>query len=172
MLTRPQKEELVKKLTEKVKTGKAMVFSDYTGTSVAKMKELRDELRKVGAIYKITKKKLIELAFKDAGITVDVKTMEGQLGVAIGEADEVSAAKVLAIFAKKNSNFKILRGVLEKKEISAAEVMALAKLPSREELLGKFVGTINAPVSGFVNVLAGNIRGLMTVLKGIADGKQ
>ena len=171
MLTRPQKEELVKKLTDQVKAGKVMVFSDYAGTSVAKMKELRDELRKNGSTYKVSKKKLIELAFKNAGIEVDVKTMEGQLGVAIGEADEVSAAKVLATFAKKNSNFKVLRGVLENKVISAEEVMALAKLPSREELLAKFVGTINAPVSGFVNVLAGNIRNFVGVLKAIGESK-
>lgn len=169
MLTRSQKEELVKKLTEKVKAGKVMVFSDYSGTTVAKMKELRDELRKTGSSYKITKKKLIELAFKNSEIEVDVKNMDGQIGVAIGEADEVSAAKVLAKFSKENEGFKILQGVLESKVISAEEVMALAKLPTREELLGKLVGTINAPVSGFVNALAGNIRGLVTVLKGIAE---
>jgi large subunit ribosomal protein L10 len=171
MLTRAKKEELVKKLTGQVKTGKVMIFSDFKGTTVAKMKDLRDELRKSGSTYKITKKKLIELSFREAGIEVNSSKMEGQLGVAIGQEDEVSAAKVLAKFAKENKNFKILEGVLEKKLISAEEVMALSKLPSREELLAKFVGTINAPVSGFVNVLAGNIRGLMTVLKGIADGK-
>jgi large subunit ribosomal protein L10 len=171
MLTRQKKEELVKKLTGQVKTGKVMIFSDFTGTTVAKMKDLRDELRKSGSTYKITKKKLIELSFQEAGIEVDSSKMEGQLGVAIGQEDEVSAAKVLAKFAKENKNFKILEGVLEKKLISVEEVMALSKLPSREELLAKFVGTINAPVSGFVNVLAGNIRGLMTVLKGIADSK-
>lgn len=171
MLTRPQKEELVKKLSEQVKAGKVMVFSDYTGTTVGKMKELRDELRKTGSNYKISKKKLLELAFKNSGIEVDVKNMKGQIGVAIGEADEVSAAKVLAKFSKENKNFKILEGVLEGKVISEKEVSALAALPSREELLAKFVRTINAPVSGFVNILAGNIRGLVTVLKGIADGK-
>ncbi len=171
MLTRAKKEELVKKLSDQVKTGKVMIFSDFTGTSVAKMKNLRDELRKSGSTYKITKKKLIELSFREAGIEIDVKKMEGQLGVAIGKEDEVSAAKVMAKFAKENKNFKIIDGVLENKLISFEEVMALSKLPSKEELLAKFVGTINAPVSGFVNVLAENIRGLMTVLKGIADGK-
>jgi len=148
-----------------------MIFSDYAGTSVAKMKNLRDELRKADSSYKITKKKLIELAFKNAGIGVDVKNMEGQIGVAIGKADEVSAAKVLANFSKENKNFKILEGVLEGKVISGEEVIALSKLPSREELLSKLVGSVSAPVSGFVNILAGNIRGLVTVLKGIANSK-
>jgi len=148
-----------------------MIFSDYTGTSVAKMKNLRDELRKNDSSYKITKKKLIELAFKNAGIETDVKNMEGQIGVAIGNADEVSAAKVLANFSKENENFKILQGVLENKVISGEEVIALSKLLSRGELLSKLVGLINAPVSGFVNALAGNLRNLVGVLKVIGDTK-
>lgn len=171
MLTRPQKEEVVKKLTEQIKAGKAMVFSDYAGTTVAKMKQLRDELRKTGSTYKITKKRLIELAFRNAGIEVDVAKMEGQIGVAIGKDDEVSAARALAKFSKENEGFKVLQGVLENKVISAEEVNALAALPSREELLSKLVGTINAPVSGFVNALAGNLRNLVGVLKAIGDNK-
>jgi len=148
-----------------------MIFSDYSGTTVAKMKRLRNELRRNDSSYKITKKKLIELAFKNAGIEADVKNMEGQIGVAIGNADEVSAAKVLAKFSKENENFKILQGVLENKVISGEEVMALSKLPSRGELLSKLVGSINAPVSGFVNALAGNLRNLVGVLKAIGDIK-
>lgn len=171
MLTRAQKEQLVKNLSQKIKTGKVMIFSDYAGTTVARMKNLRDELRKSGASYKISKKKLIELAFKNVGIEVDVKSMEGQIGVAIGETDEVSAAKILANFSKENDNFKILQGVLENKVISGEKVMALSKLLSKEELLAKLVGSINAPVSGFVNVLAGNLRNLVGVLKAISDAK-
>jgi large subunit ribosomal protein L10 len=171
MLTKDQKKNIVKDLAEKIKTGKVMIFSDFTGTTVGGMKELRDELRKTGATYKVTKKKLIDLAFKDAGIEADSVGLEGQIGLAIGQEDEVSAAKVLGQFSKKNKNFKILRGVLDKKTISDKEVVALASLPSREDLLAKFVGTINAPVSGFVNVLAGNLRNLVGVLKAIAETK-
>ena len=171
MLSRSQKENLVKDLSEKIKAGKVMIFSDYSGTTVAKMKRLRNELRRNDSSYKITKKKLIELAFKNAGIEADVKNMEGQIGVAIGNADEVSAAKVLAKFSKENENFKILQGVLENKVISGEEVMALSKLPSRGELLSKLVGSIKAPVSGFVNALAGNLRNLVGVLKAIGDIK-
>jgi large subunit ribosomal protein L10 len=171
MLTKDQKKKIVKDLTEKIKTGKVMIFSDFTGTTVGGMKELRDELRKTGATYKVTKKKLIDLAFKDAGIEADSIGLEGQIGLAIGQEDEVSAAKVLGQFSKKNKNFKILRGVLDNKIISDKEVIALASLPSREELLARFVGSINAPVSGFVNVLAGNLRNFVGVLKAIAETK-
>jgi large subunit ribosomal protein L10 len=171
MLTRPQKEELVKNLAEMIKGGKVLIFSDYAGTSVAKMKNLRDALRESGSSYKITKKKLIDLALKNAGIEASVLDLEGQIGIAIGKEDEVTAAKVLAKFAKENKNFKILRGVLENKVISGQEVASLAMLPSKEELLARVVGTINAPISGFVNALAGNLRNLVGVLKAIGETK-
>lgn len=132
MLTRSQKEELVKKLAEQVKAGKVAVFSDFSGTSVGNLQKLRDELRKSGSIYKVTKKKLIELAFKKAGIEVDVKNMEGQIGVAIGRDDEVTAAKILKNFTRENKNFKILRGILEGRVISESEVSALAALPEEK----------------------------------------
>jgi len=171
MLTRSQKEDLVKKLSEQIRTGKAAVFSDFTGTSVGNLQKLRSELRKSGLAYKVTKKKLIELAFKEAGVEVDVKNMQGQIGVAIGGEEEVAAAKILKNFTKENKNFKILQGVLEGKAISEKEVLSLAALPGKEELLAKLVGTINAPVSGFVNVLAGNLRNLVGVLKAIGESK-
>jgi len=171
MLTRSQKEELVKNLSETINAGKVVIFSDYAGTSVSKMKELRDELRKSDSSYKITKKKLIDLALKKAGIEASVLDLEGQIGIAIGKEDEVSTAKVLAKFAKENQNFKILQGVLEDKIMSDKEIMTLSSLPSKEELLAKLVGSINAPISGFVNALAGNLKNLVGVLKAIGDTK-
>jgi len=169
MLTKDQKKELVKDLSAKIKGGKVVIFSDYAGTTVSKMKNLRDELRASDSSYKITKKKLIDLSLKEAGIEASVLDLEGQIGIAIGQGDEVSAAKVLAKFAKDNKNFKILQGILENKVIDAEQVMSLAKLPGREELLAKLVGSINAPVSGFVNALAGNLRNLVGVLKAISE---
>jgi len=171
MLTRSQKDQVIKDLSAKIKDGKVVIFSDYAGTTVAKMKNLRDELRKSDSSYKITKKKLIDLALKDAGIEASVLELEGQIGIAIGKGDEVTAAKVLAKFAKENKNFKILQGVLESKVISGKEVMSLATLPGKDELLAKLVGTINAPISGFVNALAGNLKNLVGVLKAISETK-
>lgn len=169
MLSRDQKEKLIKDLTDQIKAGKVAIFSDFSGTSVGNMQKLRRELRESGATYKVTKKKLIGIAFKNAGIEVDMKNIEGQVGLAIGKEDEVSPAKILKNFSKENKNFKVLQGILEGKIISEKDVSALAALPSREQLIAKFVGTINAPVSGFVNVLAGNLRNLVGVLKSIAE---
>jgi large subunit ribosomal protein L10 len=171
MQTKLQKETIVNDLTEKLKDSKAVVFSDYKGLSVKDMMALRKELRKQGIDFKVTKKTLMNLAFKNAKIDVDVEKMEGQLVVAISGTDEVSAAKILAKVAKENEHLKIIGGTLGAKYLEKEEVMALSKLPSKDELLAKLVGTLNAPVSGFVNVLAGNIRNLVNVLKAVADNK-
>lgn len=171
MQTKQQKELVVKDLVEKLKGSKAVVFSDYKGLTVKDMTVLRNDLRKAGVDLKVLKKTLMNVALKDAGIEMDAKKLEGQIAIAISSQDEVAAAKIIAKLAKVNVNLKIAGGILGTKELSVAEVNALAKLPSKEELLAKLVGTLNAPVSGFVNVLAGNMRGFVTVLQAVADKK-
>jgi large subunit ribosomal protein L10 len=167
--SKQQKEELVKDLAQKIKASKAVVFSDFKGLMVKDMSVLRRELRAAGVEIKVLKKTLINLALKDAGIELDIKKLEGQIAIAVSSGDEVVAAKIIAKAAKANENLKMVGGILGVKELSADEVNALAKLPSKEELLAKLVGTLNAPVSGFVNVLSGNLRGLVNVLKAVAE---
>lgn len=169
--TKQQKEVIVKELAEKLKNSKAVVLSDYKGLKVKDMTILRRELRAEGVDLAVVKKTLINIAFKEAGIEMDVKDLEGQIAIAVSRQDEVAAAKIIAKLAKVNENLKIVGGVLGTEELSADEVNALAKLPSKEELLAKLVGTLNAPVSGFVNVLAGNMRGLVTALQAITEKK-
>jgi large subunit ribosomal protein L10 len=138
---------------------------------VKDMTQLRRDLRAEGVDLQVLKKTLMNRALKEAGIEMDAKVLEGQVAIAISSRDEVAAAKIIAKLAKVNENLKIVGGILGTKELSTAEVNALAKLPSKEELLSKLVGTLNAPVSGFVNVLAGNMRGFVTALQAIADKK-
>jgi len=169
--TKEQKKSIVKDLAEKLKNSKAVVFSDYKGLAVKDMMALRGELRKEGIDLKVAKKTLINLALKDAGMEVDAKKFEGQVALAISSQDEVAAAKIIAKTAKANENIKMIGGILGMKELTADEVRALALIPGKQELLAKLVGSINAPVSGFVNVLAGNIRGLVNVLKAVTENK-
>ena len=171
MLTRSQKEEVVKDLTEKIKASKSIVFADYSGVKTNDINELKSRLKKEGTNLRVIKKKLVDLSLKNAKIEVDIKSLPGQLAITISDNDEVAPARVLSKFAKENENLKILGGVLGIKGMSAKEVNDLAKLPSKEEMLAKLVGTLNAPLTGLVNVLSGNTRGLVTVLKAIADSK-
>lgn len=172
MLTKNQKIELVKELTEKIKQTKSTVFVDYKGLPVKELTDLKKKLRTVGAEYIVVRKTLLDIALKEAGIEgANIKGLEGQVAISLSNADEVSAAKTIDEFAKGNQNVKMLGGTLGVQVMNAAEVKALAKTPSKEQLLGQLVGTLNAPISGFVNVLAGNLRGLVQVLKAIEEVK-
>ena len=108
---------------------------------------------------------------KDAGIEMDITKMEGQIAIAVSSNDEVEAAKIIAKAAKANENLKIAGGVLGSKVLSQEEVIALSKLLSKEDLLAKLVGSLKSPISGLANVLAGNMRGLVQVLKAISESK-
>ena len=105
----------------------------------------------------------------EVGLEVDTKNFEGGVAAVFGFEDEVAPAQLIAAFAKKHDIVSIYGGMLEGNFIDSNKVKELAKLPSKQQLLGQLVGTINAPVSGFVNVLAGNLRGLVTVLNAIKD---
>jgi len=173
-LTRQQKEEIVASVKDSLKKQKSTVFTDFKGVSVSKMTELKRKLRESGAEYKVIKKNLLQKAVDEAGLEgVSVKEFEGSTGVAFSYEDEVSSAKVVYDFSKQEEvgEFKILGGILENKSMSEAEVLALAKLPSKEQLLGQLVGQLNAPIAGFVNVLAGNIKNLAYVLNAIKEKK-
>jgi large subunit ribosomal protein L10 len=173
MLTKQQKIELVKDLTEKIKAAKAAIFVDYKGLKVKDSTSLKKSLRAEGVDYVVVRKTLLDLAFKNAGIEgLDVKELEGQIALSLSNTDEISGAKIIDTFAKTNENVKMIGGILGKQLMDADQVKALAKIPSKEELLAKLVGTLNAPVSGFVNVLAGNLRSLVQVLKAVSETKE
>jgi large subunit ribosomal protein L10 len=171
-ITKQKKEELVADLVKKLQDAKAIVFTDYRGLSVEELNDVRNELRKQGIEYKVLKNTLFKIAAKEANLDLNLENAGGHpIAAAFGYEDEVAPAKVVNTYANKNEKLEILGGVLEGKEINSIMVKSLAKLPSREELYGKLVGTLSAPMSGMVNVLSGNIRGLVNVLNAISDQK-
>jgi len=170
--TKQQKEEALEQAQEDVKGAKAIVFVGYHGLTVGQIEDLRSQLRAEQVKFKVIKKTLIKKAMEAAKLDVEVKNLGQGLAVAYGMNDEVSPAKVLAKFQKENEVLKIYGGVLEAKFMDEAQVMALSKLLSKPELYAKLVGSINAPVSGFVNTLAGVMRGFVQVLNGVKEAKQ
>lgn len=166
-----QKKQIIDQVTDKLKVAKGVVFSSYIGLKVSEMEELRKKLRAEKSELIITKKTLLKQSLQEAGKQdVPVEQLPGGVALILG-ADEVSPAKVTAEFAKTHELVKFAGGILENKFIDLAQVKALATLPSKQELLGKLVGTLQAPISGFVNVCAGNLRGLVTVLNRIKEIK-
>jgi large subunit ribosomal protein L10 len=168
--TRQQKEETLVDLTAAFMSSKSAVLVNYQGLKVKEAEELRRKAEKEGVNYIVAKKTLLTKALKAAGTEYDVNALNGMIGVATA-ADEVAAARLLSEFGKAHESMKILSAVVDGKIVNAAAVAALASLPSRQVLLAQVVGTINAPVSGFVNVLVGNLRGLVNVLNAVRDAK-
>jgi large subunit ribosomal protein L10 len=171
--TRQKKETEVKNLTDNFADAKAVVFTTFSNLSVADSQNLRSDLRKEGVSYLASKKTLLRkvLAEQEVG-EINLADFSGNVGLAFGKEDEIAPAKIVAKFAKGREGFVIRGGILEGAFITAEKVMELAKLPIREELLAITVRTIQAPISGFVNVLAGNLRGLVNVLNAVKDSKQ
>lgn len=171
MLTKDQKKQIVEKISRKITGSKTVVLCDFKGLNVLKIRQLKGALKEKQAEFEVAKKTLISIALKDSGSQIDARELAGQVAIVTGGEDEISSPKVLADFAKENKDLNILAGLLEGSELSAEEVNNLAKLPTRQQLLGQLAGTINAPISGFVNVLAGNLRNLMGVLNAIKEVK-
>ena len=169
--TKQQKEQTLGVLTDSLKSAKAAVFTNFQGLKVSESEELRDICRKQNITYVASKKTLLKKALEKAGFDIDAGSFQGGVATIFGTEDEVAPAQIIANFAKKHSVVRIFGGILEGKFIEANRVEMLAKLPSKQQLLGQLVGTLNAPVSGFVNVLAGNLRGLVNVLNGIKEKK-
>ena len=178
--TKAQKAVIVAKVADRLKRMKAAAFSQVSGYTMEDADKLRVKAAEQNVEVFITKRTLLALAAKEAGIEgMDTQGMEGSILTAVGYADEVSAAKLLKELAtsKKLANkdkletMKLVAGILDGKFMNTEEVTRLAALPTKQQLLGQLVGTLNAPISGFVNVLAGNLRGLVTVLGAIKEKK-
>lgn len=162
--TRAQKQTILNQLAENLAKQQAMVFVDYKGLKVSDMLNLRKQLKDAGSKLMVVKKTLLSKILKEKGIGIDLKTMEGQIGAIFAFEDAILPMKIAYTFGKTNQHLKILGGYFENEIQNAVSIMAIANLPGRKELLAKLVGTLAAPMSGFANVLKGNIKGLVYVL--------
>ncbi len=167
--TRQQKEQDFQELTSRLESAKSIVLAEYRGTTVVEMDKLRRALGSEGVKAKVYKIPLIKKAFEAKGIQVSELDYKLPVILSVSEQDEVAPARIIKNISKDIKTINILSGVVDGKFADSTQMMALADLPSKDELRAKLVGTINAPVSGFVNVLAGNIRGLINVLNAVAQ---
>ncbi len=171
--TKQQKEQELQILHEKFAQSKGAVFANFIGLTVNDTQELRNTLREENSEMVISKKSLLGLMLEKGGIDKEVmKDMDGGIGVVFGYEDAVTPAKIVSEFAKAHQLVTFTGGVLDGEFIGTEQVQALSKLPSKQELLSKMVGSIKSPITGFVNVLSGNSRGLVQVLNQIKEQKE
>jgi len=174
-MNRTDKAELASKLKEKFTKAQVALFADYKGLESNQANDLRRSLRSHKVEVKVLKNNVARLVSKDGSLGTDAKDlMDSVVGptlVAFAYGDPAAAAKVFHKFSKDNEALKIKDGLMGSKRLSAAEVEQLADLPSKEVLLAKMLGTLNAPASNFVGVLAAVPRSLLNVLTAIEKKK-
>ncbi|HBA36389.1 TPA: 50S ribosomal protein L10 [Candidatus Falkowbacteria bacterium] len=169
-----QKGEIIRDFNEKVKKAKSLIFAGFNALGVKDNENLRAQLRQENSEYYVAKKTLMNRALQENNLDIKVRDFAGQVAAIFSYEDEVASAKIIGNFRKdkeKTEKIVFLGGVLEGKLLSKDEVEALSKLPSKSELYAQVVGSLNAPISGFVNVLAGSLRQLVYVLKAIEAKK-
>ncbi len=156
MLTRTQKEEQIAELNEKFSRAKSVYVADYRGLNVAAANNLRRRIRKEGAgdfEYRIAKNTVLRRASVDLDVAGLANHFEGPTAVAISFGDPVGLAKILSDFAKDHKVFELKGGVVDGEVIDAAQVEALAKLPSMDALRGMIIGLVLAPATKLVRLI-------------------
>jgi large subunit ribosomal protein L10 len=165
-MKRPEKEQLVVELKEKLGSAKALYYTDFTGLNVKSMTELRRRLRKQGVEYVVIKNTLALRAVNESGLIA--QKLKGPTGLVVAK-DPVAAAKVLSDFAKENDKRPSVKGGLfDGRAVDAAQVAKLANMPSREQMLSQLGGYMQAPMTQFatvMNSLLSNFAGAVEALK-------
>nr|WP_236910098.1 50S ribosomal protein L10 [Clostridium sp. Cult3] len=167
-----EKKQIVAEITDKVNKAQGIVLVDYRGLKVEELTELRRNYREAGVDYKVYKNTMMRFAFEEAGFEEFNQYLTGPNAIAFGFEDPVQAAKITDEFAKKHDKLEIKAGIVDGKIIDVEEVKNLASLPSKEVLIAQALGGLNAPISGFANVLQGTIRNLVYALDAVREKQE
>lgn len=162
----------VEKLLEKLKHSKGFVLTDYRGLSVSDLGELRGKLRVGDNDYKIVKNTLLKIALKELGYPDFSELLTGPTAIAFAQQDALKLSKDLADFSKSNEKLVIKGGYIDGHKVDKEQVHAIAKLPSREELIAKMLGSLKSPLYGLASVLSGPMKGLAIAFSEIAKQKE
>lgn len=171
-VVRPEKAAKVAEIKELLTSSKCTILVDFSGLTVAQDTQFRVKMREAGIRYNVVKNTLLRIAAEQAGIEGLETYLEKNTAIAVAPEDPVAVAKIVTDFAKESKILKVKAGVLDGKVITAEEIKALAALPPKEVLIAKLLGSMNAPITGFVNVLQGTIRNVVYVLDAIREQKE
>lgn len=169
--TREQKEAEVREVVEGLEAAKSVVMADLSPLQVSESTELRQKAKEQDVKVRAVKKTLFRMACDEAKIEYDDTALEGSIMLLMGSSDEIAPAKLVADLRKTHKELGVQGGFLESKWMTSEEVLALAKLPTKEQLIAQVVGSVRAPLSGMVGVLQGNLRSLVYALNAVKDTK-
>lgn len=168
-----QKKAQVDELREEIKGAGSIIFFAYQGLKVSDVTAMRDKLRKVGGRMAVVKNTLLRRATDGEGMAPVHEQLFGDTAIVISSKDDpITPVKELMVYAKQFEKLQVKAGILEGKAITKAEVIALSKLPTKDELIAKVLGSMNAPASNFVRALSGVARNLVYALEAIRKQKE
>lgn len=147
------KQPIVEAISEEIKDAQSVVLVDYRGLTVAQDTELRKQLREAGVIYKVYKNTMMKRAFAGTEFEGLEGCLEGPSAIAISKDDATAPARILCKFAKDANKLELKGGVVEGTVYDVAGLTELSKIPSREELLSKLLGSMQSPITNFARVI-------------------
>ena len=148
------KKPIVAEISQNIADAESVVLVNYSGLTVAQDTQLRKELREAGIIYKVYKNTMMNFAFQGTPCEAMCKDLDGTNALAISKTDATAPARIIAKFAKTAPKLELVAGVVEGGYYDQNGIKALAEVPSREELLGKLLGSIQSPIANFARVIS------------------
>jgi large subunit ribosomal protein L10 len=148
------KQPVVAEISDLLQDAKSAVLVDYRGLTVEQDTQLRKQLREAGVVYKVYKNTMLNIAIKGTPFEELSKDLEGPTAIAVSKTDETAPAKVLFNFAKGAENLEFKGGIVEGTYYDKAGISVIATIPSKEELLGKLLGSIQSPIANFARVIS------------------
>ncbi len=170
-MNRSEKATIIEQLQQKVAEANIVVVTDFKGMSVEELTKLRVKIREAGGEYYVVKNTLARIALAETAHVAIANDFKENCAIALGFSDPVAIAKAVSDFTKESKLFKVRHGSLDGKPLDANGVDALAKLPSREQLLAHALSTMNAVPTNFVSLMANMVRPLLYVLKDLESKK-
>lgn len=167
-----QKQEVISEIKEAIQNSKSVVIVEYRGLNVLQVTDLRSRYRNSGSSYKVYKNTMVSIALKELGYEGFEEYLTGPNGFVFSNEDMVQGPKVTADFNKENDKLIIKGGLLDGKVLSAEEVKAVAKLPTKEVLIAMALGGLNAPIQGFASALNGIISKVVYALNAVKEKQE
>ena len=171
-MNRGEKERLVTSLNESFQSAKVLVYTDFRGLKVFQMNRLRRQIKEHGGDFFVVKNNLARLAARGTLAEKLDGELVGPVAVALGHSDDPGIAKTLKGFAEEHPELVIKAGLMENRLLDVDDIRHWADLPSREELLGKLLGTLNAGPAKLVRTMNGVGAKLMGVLAALQEQRQ
>jgi large subunit ribosomal protein L10 len=160
----PEKSQTIAELSDQLAKATLVIVTDYRGLKVADLQALRGNLRPTGAEFRVAKNTLTRIAAEQAGVSGLDDLLEGPSALVFAYTDPVQSAKAISDFVRSSRVLAIKGGVMGDRAVSAAEVEAIATLPSREELIAKLLGMLISPMSRAMGVLTGPSRSMVYLM--------